>query len=162
MTCKIQPVGVLGAVVLMGALGHAQTKAAPVSSAPACEYLYRGDVNSRYAFAEASEVALWYASAAAHEAGRFEGKSAWNIDSDLVSLMRAEKAGLEAYQCAVLVLQPFERSSFEDRYLQGDNKRVIALGARFGTQIYRHQATLMDQSINILRFRAGCCAISRT
>jgi hypothetical protein len=59
MMHKIQPIRVLGAVVLIAGFGHAQTKAPPLSSAPACLYLYRGDINSRYAFAEATEVALW-------------------------------------------------------------------------------------------------------
>jgi len=141
---------VLGAVVLIASFGHAQTKTPPVSSAPACLYLYRGDIDSRYAFAEATEVALCYAALAAHESDEFEGKSTWDM-SDLISLMRAAKAKSEAYRCAELILQPFERSSFEDRYVRGDDKKVIALGARFGTQIYRHQITLMDQSLSMLR-----------
>jgi hypothetical protein len=150
MMHKIQQIRVLGAVVLVAGFGHAQTKAPPVSSAPACLYLYRGDIDSRYAFAEATEVALWYAALAAHESDEFEGKNTWDI-SDWVSLMRAAKAKSEAYRCAELILQPFERSSFEDRYVGGDDKKIIALGARFGTQIYRHQITLMDQSLNMLR-----------
>jgi hypothetical protein len=131
----------LGTVVLAAGLGYAQTKAPPASSAPACPYQYRGDINSRYAFAEASEVALYYASMAVQRYDAFNTATG-SIGSNLVAVMSATKAATEAYRCAVLIMQPFKQST---------DKKLIPTGAELGTQAYGDHIALNDRFLKVLR-----------
>jgi hypothetical protein len=141
MAVGIQAMKVMCVVALIAGLGNAQTKAPPPSSPPVCPYPYAGDINSRFAFAEASEVALSYALTAVQRYDIFKTATG-SIGSNLIEVMSATKAASEAYRCAVLILQPFKRST---------DKKVIAIGAELGAQAYGDNIALNDRFLKVLR-----------
>ncbi len=140
MIYRIQPLKVLAALALLTGLGHAQTQAP--STPPTCLNLYRGEINSRFAFSEASAVALWYARKAVQEYDDSTANWERPAFSDLVAIMSITKAASENYECAVRILLPFEQSL---------DKQVIASGAKYGVVTYQRHLTLNETYIKRLR-----------
>jgi hypothetical protein len=139
MIYRIQALKVLAALALMTGLAHAQTKLS--STPPTCINMYRGDINSRYAFAEASEAALSYAQQAVQEYDDSTVNWEQPTFNGLVAVMRITKAASEDYLCAVKTLLPFEQSL----------DKQIASGAKYGVVTYQSQITLNDRYLKQLR-----------
>src|SRR5438552_15546535 len=99
-------------------------------TAPSCLYLHEARPHSKYAFTQASLIALSYARTAWKEAEAFEAerKAESNPQTLLIAMMRHTKSASESYACAESVLEPYKKSA---------DQRMIGLTADLAAGIYR-------------------------
>jgi len=112
-------------------------------TAPSCVDLHDPKPESKYAFAEASMIALSYAQAVSQETKAFEAEREATSDPQtlLIALMRTTKTASEEYACAERVVQPYKKS----------RERDIGIAASYLAAIYDQHKTLTDQFVELLR-----------
>lgn len=111
---------------------------------PSCLYLHEARPDSKYAFTQASMIALSYARSAWREAEAFEveRKTTSNPQTLLIAMMRHTKTVSEAYACAGMVLEPYKKNA---------DKEMIGVTAGFAAGVYRQHIRLNDQFLDLLR-----------
>ncbi len=113
-------------------------------TAPSCFHLHNARPDSKYAFTQASLIALSYARSAWREAEAFEAerKGENNPQTLLIAMMRHIKASSESHACAEMVLEPYKQSA---------DQKMIGSTAAFMARIYGQHRTLNELFLDLLR-----------
>ena len=115
-------------------------------SEPSCAgtVLHEARPDSKYAFTQASLIALAHARAAVQEADAFQAEQ--NIGSEsqtvLISMMRHTKLAPEQWACAEQVLGQYRKSH---------DQKMIGFTADFVARIYKQHRSLNDAFLDVLR-----------
>ena len=143
MTQNVRTVPLLVAFSLL-ASAATTAKADAGQTELSCLYLHETRTDSKYAFTQASLIALSYARSAWKEAEAFEAerKAESNPQTLLIAMMRHTKSASESYACAETVLEPYKKSA---------DQRMIGLTADLAAGIYRRHRRLNDQFLDLLR-----------
>jgi len=143
MTQNVRTVPLLVAFSLL-ASAATTAKADAGQTEPSCLYLHETRTDSKYAFTQASLIALSYARSAWKEAEAFEAerKAESNPQTLLIAMMRHTKSASESYACAETVLEPYKKSA---------DQRMIGFTADLAAGIYRRHRRLNDQFLDLLR-----------
>src|SRR2546428_14129597 len=143
MTQIVRTVPLLVAFFLLASAGTT-AKADGGQTEPSCLYLHETRTDSKYAFTQASLIALSYARSAWKEAEAFEAerKAESNPQTLLIAMMRHTKSASESYACAETVLEPYKKSP---------DQTMIGFTADFVAGVYRQHRKLKDQFLGLLR-----------
>jgi hypothetical protein len=125
-------------------LSLSATNTSTGQTGPSCSYLHETRPASKYAFTQATIIALSYARSALREgeALETERKAERNPQTLITGMMRHIKSSSEFYVCAERVLEPYKKSP--DQKMIGDTAEGLAV-------IYRQHVRLNDQFLEMLR-----------
>ena len=122
--------------MLFATTAHAQTP-------PSCAYLHSPQIESRYAFTQASVIGLKYALMSWNGATAFEKeKDGLAPVNSLVAMMRLTKTSADAFACAEMVIPP---------YVESRDKETTGFIAKFLVTVYRAHKGLDAQLLALLR-----------
>jgi hypothetical protein len=129
--------------ILLGALGIG---CAQGQTEPSCSYtvLHEAKLESKFAFAQASLIALSYAQGAVQEAAAFTAEQTSETDAQatLIGMMRHTKLASEQFACAERVLA---------QYRQSPDRKMIGFTADFLALLYKQHRFLNDTFLELLR-----------